>query len=60
MKWGTDGSLVWLITTSISIIDLESEMWKQMPCLGLIGGKMTKTLPADSIQAIVTTALTGK
>ena len=42
MQWGTDGLLVWLIITSISIIDLERAMCKQMRCLGLIGRKITR------------------
>ena len=37
-----DGLLVWLTTTSISIINLERAMWKWMPCLGLIGRKMAR------------------
>ena len=35
--------LVWLITTSTSIINLERAMWKQMPCLGLIGERWQDT-----------------
>ena len=34
-------------------------MWKQMPCLGLIG-KGAETMQADSIQAIVTAVITGQ
>ena len=58
MQWGIDGSPVWLVTISISIIDLEGAMWKQMFCLKLTGVKMTKTLQANSIQVIVTATLT--
>ena len=57
---GTDGSVIWLTIASISIINLERAMWKQMPCLGLIRDKDDKTLPADLILAIVTAALTGQ
>ena len=35
-------------------------MWKQMLCPELTGGKSNQTLPAESIQAIVTAALSGQ
>ena len=60
MQWDIDGLLVWLITISIYAIDLEGAMWKQMLCPELIGGKDDQTLPAESIQAIVTSAITGQ
>ena len=60
MQWGTDGLLVGLTISSISIIDLERAMCKQMLCLGIDWGKDDKTLSADSIQVIVTTILTGQ
>ena len=41
-------------------MDLEGAMWKEMLSPKLTGVKMTKLFPADSIQAIVTAALTGQ
>ena len=35
-------------------------MWKQMPCLGLIGRKMTRSFQLIPFQAIVTAALIGQ
>ena len=60
MQWDIDGLLVWLITTSISTIDLEGAMWKQMLCPESIGVKMIKHSQLRSIQAIVTSTLTGQ
>ena len=57
MQWDIDGLLVWLITTFISTIDLEGVMWKPILCPELTGVKM---IPAESIQAIVTAALSGQ
>ena len=60
MQWDIDGMLVWLITTSICIIDLGRAMWKQMPYLELIGVKMTRPFSLIPFKAIVTAALTGQ
>ena len=56
MQWNIDWLLAWLISTSISITDLEGAMWKQMLCPKLTGVKMTKLF--WPIQAIVTATLT--
>ena len=60
MQWDIDGSLVWLITTFISTINLERAVWKQVLCPELTGVKMIQHSQPESIQAIVTAALTGQ
>ena len=60
MQWDTDGLLVWLTTTSISIIDLERAILKQMSCLGLIGRKMTRHFQMIPFRLLLFATLTGQ
>ena len=60
MQWDIDGLLVWLITISIYTITLEEAMWKPDALSRINWGKDDQTLPAESIQAIVTSAITGQ
>ena len=57
MQWDM---LVWLITTFISTVDVEGAMWEADALSRIDWGKNDQTLPAESIQAIVTATLTGQ
>ena len=60
MQWGTDGSLAWLTITFISIINLEKSNVEADALSRIYWEKGDETIQADSIQAIVTTAITGQ
>ena len=60
MQWDINGSLAWLTITFISIINLEKSNVEADALSRIDWEKGAETIQADSIQAIVTAAITGQ